>query len=783
MLRDADQFQSHRFAMLKNNCRPSMVWFGWLLITGLVPVAMCGNSIAANKPSAFSGEERGYWAFQPVRRIPPPAVPSRSLVRNPIDRFLLKRLQTDGLEFSREADKYALLRRAKYDLLGLPPTSEEIEQFLSDDSVDAYEKLIDRLLASPHYGETWGRIWLDLVRFAETAGFNADPDRPLAYKYRRYVIHAFNNDLPYDQFIREQLAGDELYPDDPNAWIATGFNRMWPDESNASNVELARQDALNDLTSNVGNVFLGLSIGCAQCHDHKFDPILQKDFYQLQAYFSGIVPFDRVPVAGQSEYVRFQRRQADWLNRTAAVRHELHDIEHAARKAASAIKRLKFPDIVLDAIDTPEEERTAFQHQLAFWSERQIVVTPADLAKKLSSKQQKRLAELKEEYHQLRKSEPQPPRQLQAMAVAEVPTGPVPVSLLAGGSYNKPVELLEPAVLSVIDTSLVTPPTISATRSGTSGRRSALAAWLTDPRHPLTARVMVNRIWQGHFGKGLVENANDFGNQTRPPSHPELLDWLAIQFVERGWSVKAMHRLIMTSHAYRQQTYRPTSAQPEHPAMAADAGNQRYWHYPRRRLSAEAIRDSMLSVSGALNAQMHAAAQREGVRPELPPNYSAREKWTVDDEADERNRRSVYIYAKRNLPYPMLHVFDLPDMHESCARRAETTVAPQALMVLNSELIIRYAESFAARLTAIQPGNVPSELNHSNLRPRIEAAYLLAFGRPADTVEIDDAIEFIKAQQALISSQSNPPSKAASQQALVDFCHALFNANEFIYLD
>ncbi len=350
-------------------------------------------------------EEQTHWSFRPVKRASVPEVRHKELVRNPIDAFLLARLEEKGLSFSAPAGKRDLLRRVKFDLLGLPPTPQEVDEFLADDAGDAYERLIERLLASPHYGEHWGRYWLDIVRYAETAGYNADPLRPLSWKYRDYVIRALNADTSFDRFVQEQIAGDEIFPDNPQALLATGYILMWPDESNASNILQARQDALNDLTGNVGAVFLGVSIGCAQCHDHKFDPLPQKDFYRLQAFFSGILRGDKAPVGTQTQLAEYSRQLAIWLEQTAAVRDELHQLEQAARIKTTAERRLKFPAIVLDAIDTLPANRTVYQRQLAFFSERQLEIKPETVTASLSPEQKLRRVELSESTYRVGENE------------------------------------------------------------------------------------------------------------------------------------------------------------------------------------------------------------------------------------------------------------------------------------------------------------------------------------------------------------------------------------------
>lgn len=742
------------------------------------------------KPAAKGEEAAQHWAYRPVSRPAVPVVKNAGAVQTPIDGFILAPLEERGLDLSPEAGKRELLRRAKLDLVGLPPTPAEIADFVADTSTDAYERLLDRLLGSTHYGERWGRMWLDVVRFADTAGYNADPLRPLAYKYRDYVIQAFNRDIPYDRFVQEQLAGDELFPDSADALIAAGFNRLPADESNASDVLLARQDNLNDLTSGVGSIFLAQSLGCAQCHDHKFDPIPQKDYYRLQAFFAGLIPVESVPLMPAAEYAKYLEQVEAWRAGTDAVRTELHQLEASARAAAWKEKRERFPEVVWKALSTPPERRTALQHQLAFYSERQIDVTEKNTIGAMTPEQKQRRQNLKDELDRRLTECPKPPQSLAAMSAVDGTQTPL-THLLAGGAYTKPLEEVQPGFLSVLSpgASSAAPAAIVPPRPGTTGRRTALAKWITDPAHPLTARVLVNRLWQGHFGRGLVKNANDFGVQTPPPSHPELLDWLAAEFVtpqEPGqipWSMKRMHKLIMLSAVYRQSSERDRVGASPSKGIAADPGNVFYWHFPRRRLDAEMLRDSLLAVSGQLNVTMYGP----GVRPELPPNFSARESWPVSPNATDRQRRSVYIQAKRNLPYPLLQAFDLPDMHESCACRQLTTTGPQALTLLNSETVLGYAQNFASELLEENP--------HAERDRLVEEAYQRAFGRSPDSEELRQAAAFIVQQQNLIAPRLSAGEQIllprgmpkfldpALAAAVVDFCHALLNANEFIYVD
>ncbi|HEX6986274.1 MAG TPA: DUF1549 and DUF1553 domain-containing protein [Planctomycetaceae bacterium] len=735
----------------------------------LLPLLLAPAAAVAAE-GEITDAEREHWAFRPVVR---PAVPAAGHAATPVDTFVLARLESQGLSLSPEADRRTLLRRLKLDLLGLPPTPEEVEAFVSDPAPDAYERVVERYLASPRYGERWGRHWLDLVRYADTDGYNADGDRPLAHRYRDYVVRAFNANLPYDRFVREQIAGDELYPESEDALVATGYLRLWPDEHNASDVHKARQDALNDITGNVGSVFLGLTIACAQCHDHKFDPILQTDYYELQAYFAGVLPQNQVPVGPADELRRYEKALAEWERQSDPVRSELYELEAGAKRKAGHVKRLKFPADVLEAIDTRPEDRTTRQRQLAWWAERQVdgEIKPDELEKHFSETERARREELRAKLAELERAKPQPPGHVTAMAVVDSPAGPAESYLLLTGSYDTAFDEVRPKGLTVLEPVSTAAEAVPVPRPGSSGRRAALAAWLTDPANPLPARVMVNRIWQGHFGKGLVEAANDFGVQTPEPTHPDLLDWLAAEFVDSGWDVKALHRLIVTSATYRQSSaiadfgLRIADSSQVDP-QSLDPENTLLWHFPRRRLEAEAIRDSLLFVSGGLADEMYGP----GVRPELPPGFTTGQAWKVTESPQDRNRRSVYVYAKRNLPHPFLAAFDLPDMFESCGGRVTTTTAPQALALLNDRQVLAAAETLAARLLATEDSLDPA--------PIVERAFRTALGRPPAAEEIDAALTFLREQERRAGE-----GESARAAAVTDLCHALLNANEFLYIE
>lgn len=739
-------------------------------------LAFClGQTARAGDLQSYSESKRNHWAFRPVAKSAIPQIDFQGLTssacQNLIDPYIAAPLQIVGHRLSRPADRRTLLRRVTFDLIGLPPTPDEFDDFLRDQSPDAFERVVDRLLSSPHYGEAWGRNWLDVVRFAETAGFKEDPVRPNAYTYRDYVIRAFNRDLPLDRFITDQLAGDELFPDDPESLAATGYCRMWPDESNASNIRLARQSSLDDLTANVGAAFLGLSIGCAQCHDHKFDPLLQSDYYQLQAFFSGIVLEDKMPVGTHTELNEFRRSETAWLDSTASLRRELNSVERPARYQMQGERRMKFPADVLEALDTPLEDRTTLQRQLAFYSARQMNVKDDDIPKYLDDAAKARREELLKQMAEAVTKQPRPTREANVMAVAELTASPPATFRLEGGTYDQPREEVVPDFPTVLRRIAgPNPPVIIPPTGRSSGRRSVLAKWLSAADHPLTHRVWVNRIWQGHFGRGLVSNANDFGTMTPHPSHPELLDRLASEFIAGGFHTKRLHRQILHSATYRQ------ASDTVDPLVDVTVNSDRpaYSYYPRQRLSSERIRDAWLMSSGQLNDAMFGL----GVKPELPPNFSSYE-WRVSEPAQQA-RRSIYIFAKRNLPYPLMVAFDFPDTHESCGCRTRTTIAPQALMLLNNRVILQAARHLAVRSRTEASSSEPVQI--------IKAAWQLVFGRPASHNELDNAMAFVERQRQLleIPDATDPAGTLASQaadEALTDLCHALLNANEFLFVE
>ena len=619
---------------------------------------------SAPKAAVITDADRKFWSFRPLANVQPPAMdaadPQAAWCRTPIDQFILASQRAAGVYPNPLADRRTLIRRAYFDLVGYPPTPEEVAAFVVDPSPDAYPKLIDRLLESPHYGERWARHWMDVARFAESHGYEQDYDRPHAYHYRDFLIQAFNAGMPYDQFVRWQLAGDELEPDNPLAMMATGFlgGGAFPTQLTEAEFESARYDELDDMVATTGVAFLGLSVGCARCHDHKFDPIPSRDYYRLAATF------------------------------TTTIRSEIDlKVPHAAEPQKVQVSSEGFPHMKHHA------DGRGYPH---FYPQT---------------------------FH------------------------------LARGDVSQKLEPAEPGYLQVLMRDGKQPdhwhrePPQGWER--TSYRRAALAAWITDPHYGaghLAARVMVNRVWQHHFGVGIVATPNDFGFQGEPPTHPELLDWLAADFIAHGWQLKRLHKQIMTSAVYMQGN------QVDAARAKLDPENRLLWHRTPRRLEAEAIRDAMLVVSGLLDDRMYGPG-------------------TLDQGM---RRRSVYFFIKRSELIPMMMLLDWPEHLVSIGRRAITTTAPQALLFMNNPQARTYAEALATRAKTRRAADTDQAF--------IEAGFALAFQRAASEAEQQAALAFLK-QQSKLHAAAGHAADAAERLAQVDLCQALLSMNEFVYID
>jgi hypothetical protein len=629
---------------------------------------------------------RRHWAFQPVKKPELPAVSDADWVRTPVDSFIFAALEARGWRPAAEASRGEWIRRVTFDLTGLPPTPQEVQAFAADSSLAAFENVVDRLLDSPRYGERWAQHWLDVVRFAESEGYEYDRHLPDAWRYRDWVIESFNRDMAFDQFVTEQLAGDEIAPHDGKLQTAVIFHRLGPVRRNAGNpdIALSRNEVLTERTNIIGEAFLGLTVGCARCHNHKLEPISQKDYYRLQAYVAATEEHD-VILASPEEKEAWERQTKDIKDEMARLK------EQSQGKTGEEKARL------LAEIATLEETLP-----------------------------------------------PQPPT---IPGISNDFEHFQPVHVLRRGVWENKGELVGPRPLSVLasDDLPELPP-------DTPHPRTKLARWLTDPQHPLTARVIVNRLWQNHFGAGLVKTASDFGTHGDPPSHPELLDWLAATLVENGWRLKPLHRMIVLSSGYRQSSRTRDEAE----YAAVDPENRLLWRFNRRRLSAEEIRDAMLAVSGRLNLKTGGPSVITPVDPELVQLLYKPSQWKVTEDSSEHRRRSIYLIAKRNLRLPFMETFDAPALQTSCSRRETSTHAPQALELLNGALANELAEAFAERLAR-------ETASREEAAEVVERAYWLALGRAPTQRERELSLEFL----------SEPP--------LREFALAVFNLNGFLY--
>ena len=666
-----------------------------------------GRKAAARAKGAITEADRQWWAFQPVAKVSPPAVSGEAWGANEIDRFVFQKLDAAGLQPAPRATPEQLVRRLYYDVTGLPPAPAEVDAFLRASATNpraAAEALIDRLLASPRYGEQAARPWLDLVRYAESDGFKIDEYRPHAWRYRDYVIAAFNSDKPYARFVQEQLAGDELFPGEVEALAATGFLRLGIYEYNSRDAAGQWANMLNDITDVTADVFLGLSVQCARCHDHKFDPILQKDYYRWQAFFAPLLIPEETSVATPELAARRAAQLGVWEEKTAVLRGRIAALEEPAKEKAARKALWKFPPETQAILGKNPEDRTPWEAQIADLAFRQVTYEWRHLSGHLAAPEREQLDAWR--------------KQLAAFAPDEPPELPVVPSVSDVGPVAPPTFIPKKPALGVIAPGFpsvlqAAPAAIQPLPPESTGRRAALARWLTEPENPLTARLIVNRVWQQHFGRGLAASANDFGHLGEPPTHPALLDWLAARFLTDGGSLKKLHRLILTSATY-QQAATPAPATAAR-ARTADPENRLLWHARTRRLTAEQIRDSILALTGELDL----ATGGPGVEPGTP-------------------RRTIYTKVLRNTRDPLLEVFDSPEAFTSVPTRDVTTTSTQALHLLNSPAALERAAAWAARLRRA-PGSGEKE--------HVTEAYRLAFGRAPSAAELESALAFL-AQQA-----------------------------------
>jgi hypothetical protein len=720
----------------------------------------------------ITAHERAYWLFQPVRRPEPPATRPEDRARTPIDALLLAKLQPAGLTFAPEADRRTLIRRLALDLTGLPPSPRDVEAFVRDDAPDAYERWVDRLLASPHYGERWARHWLDVAGYADSDGNGGDDTpRPYAYKYRDYVVRAFNADTPLDRFIIEQMAGDELVPrpwkgltaEQVNVLAATGFLRTVADGTSTGSADLAAasNQVVGDTLKVVGSALLGLTVGCAQCHDHRYDPIPQTDYFRLRAVFE--------PALDPSHWRRPSQRLVSLMSdadraKSNAIEAEAHEMRKAleaevakAVNAAFEKELTKFPETLRPKLraarETPADKRTPEQKAL-------LAANPSLALNEgvLYQYDPKAAERFKKERERIAAKQAEKPVEDFVSVTDEAP-GVIPEThLFHRGDYRQPKEGVSPGDLTVAapEGERFEVPGKSGT-SPTSGRRLAYARHLVDGKHPLVGRVLVNRVWLNHFGRGLVETAGDFGKLGTPPTHPELLDWLADELVRQGWSLKRLHRVIVTSTAYRQSSRQNPSGVDNDAAL--------YSHYPVRRLDAEAIRDRTLEAAGRLDRRLYG-----------PPVPVAEDSVGQVLPAGDSPRRSLYVEVRRSRPVSLLAAFDAPLLASAvnCDRRTLSTTAPQALMLMNSDFVLSHAAALARRARAeAADGATPSRLERI-----AAAAWQIAYQRPITPEEAGWVAEFA-------AGPGGAPAPGSDQElaVLTNLCQQLLTSNEFLYVD
>jgi hypothetical protein len=743
----------------------------------------------------ISDDDRQYWAFQPVKRPAVPADVDAKQVRTPVDAFLLKSMSAQGLTFAPEADRRTLIRRVSLDLTGLLPTPEDVESFVNDKSPLAYEQLVERLLASKNYGERWARHWLDVAGYADSNGYSeADTVRPHAWRYRDYVIRSMNGDKPWDEFIQEQLAGDELAgathadfqqavldPHRTDQLIATAFMRMAPDGTGDApdDVKLAKNQVIAEQIKVMTSSLMGMTVACAQCHDHRYDPITQADYYRLRAVFDPAYNWEAWRAPAQRLYSLYTPEERAKAN---AIEKQVGDINREAQVMSKKfldeifeVEIKKVPEAEQAAFriarDTPKDKHTPEQKTL-------IKKYPSALATySLNLYDQKKQDLVDAKMAEAKKLRDTRPVEGFVMALMEV-KGQVPASKLFNrGDHDQPKQALTPGELSILASPQIEPFKPVPVSSGSSGRRLAYAQWLTSGKHPLTARVLVNRFWMNHMGRGIVNTPGDFGRQGELPTHPELLDYLATEFVKSGWQLKPLHRLILLSSAYRQSSVNDAS-------MHADPENKLYARFKLRRIDAETLRDSLLSATGTLVQASYGPPSGIGRDPQGRV-VTGIDKGTitlnkVDPGGADDFRRSIYVQVRRSKPVTVLDTFDAPTMTPNCELRAQTTVAPQSLLLMNDTFVLDSSRRLADLLQAQSPGNRAAQ---------IQRAWELLFGKPATQADVTRSIAYLDQQtlaltdyhhgiQHVKGTVPNPP-----QEAMASLCQILCSSNRFLYVE
>ncbi len=698
--------------------------------------AVWPESVGALRPSDgnITDEDRQWWAFQPLKKVDPPTHPEDKWSQSPIDRFVWNALRERDMRPAPPADRAALIRRLYFDLIGLPPSPKEIDEFIKDESPRAIEIVIDRLLSDPRYGEHWARFWLDVVRYSESDGWNQDAYRPNIWRYRDYVVRAFNNDMPYSQFVLDQLAGDET-ADHPDGLIAAGFLRLGVYEYNQRDARGQWNDIMNEKTDVAGDVFFGMSMACARCHQHKFDPIPQRDYFKLRAFFEPVVWRDDLVAATEQEKKVYQEKLAEWQKATSHINDQINALlePYAKKKWKSTVD--KFPLDIQACFYLPHNDRTSWQEQMAYLVSRQYMDEGGGPLKGMKKEDTEKHEALLKELASFDHLKPAPLPE--AMTVNDF-------DRLVSPTFNPDDprrEPIHPGFMEVLSQIPDLPAETSAAgvRSGTTGRRTALAKWITHPKNPLTTRVIVNRIWQQHFGQGIVATSNDFGHLGEKPTHPELLDWLTVEFIDNGWCFKHLHRMILLSSTWQQSASHPDANRHQ----SIDPGERFLWRARVRRLQAEQIRDAMLAASG-----------------ELAPEVGG------PSVTEDKPRRSLYLKSFRNQSDTFLHGFDLANGLQSVPVRDTTTTPTQSLLLFNGTYALGRAQAFAKRLIA----------EHEEPEQLLRSAFRWTWGAEPTDQELEAAKKFVKLH-------AGEDAQTLDEASLADFIHILLNSNRFLYLE
>jgi hypothetical protein len=701
--------------------------------------------------------DRKWWAFQKPVRNTPPTVSDARFSKNPIDLFIRAKQEEKGLKPAPLADRNTLVRRAYLDLVGLLPTPAEVDAFVKDPAPNAYEKLVDKLLSSKHYGERWSRMWLDVARYADSTGYEYDYDFPESWRYRDYVIKSFNEDKPYNRFVTEQLAGDEVENPTFDSLTATGFVRLGPRvlDRDLENPNY-RFDYMDDMARTTFQAFQGLTINCARCHDHKFDPITRRDYYKSLAFFNSYVEYD-YPLVPAEEWNKYEKVANETDAKIKALNKEIGTIEAPYRKKLFQAALTKYPADIQEAFATPEDKRTPGQKLLVAQ-----VSTVRDGDYRFTPHapfQPGTFGGINYEDYGLKgKHMPAAGEKYEPPPVYFAATGLSPF----GEEMKAPV--VEPGFLTVLSNgpAKITPPAKNAFPS--SGRRLALAQFIASDDNPLTARVMVNRMWYQHFGQGLVTTPNNFGKMGTQPTNQPLLDFLATEFVRQGWSVKQMQRLIMTS-----ETYKMASAFYDDQSLSKDPIDAYMWRFPVKRLEAEIVRDAALSASGDINLEEGGPAFFPPIPKSIVDGAPIKGKWLITKDDPSTYKRSIYASVKRNLKYPMFDVFDQPNASLSCERREVTTVPTQALTLFNNETFLVQSRDMADRLKK-EAG--------TDQTAQVKLLYRIAYSREASAKEVQQSLEFLKNRATQAGAETSE-----SLSPLAELAHVVLNSNEFVYIN